>query len=59
MVCEIFRFQKCLSSEKKVIVWLSEIARGIKNILSYAHKGIKSWEDIKTKIHEQQLQLKL
>ena len=47
------------SLKKKVIVWLSEIARGIKNILSYAHKGIKSWEDIKTKIHEQQLQLKL
>ena len=47
------------SLKKKAIVWLSEIARGIKNILSYAHKGIKSWEDIKTKIHEQQLQLKL
>ena len=47
------------SLKKKVIVWLSPIARGIKKILEYAHKGIKEWQDIRIKVHEQQLQLKL
>ena len=45
--------------KEKAIVWLSQIARGIKNILAYAHEGIKSWQDIKIKVHEKQLQLKL
>ena len=43
----------------KVIIWLSQIARGIKNILAYAHEGIKIWEKITIKVHEKQLQLKL
>ena len=43
----------------KAIVWLSQIARGIKNILAYAHEGIKVWEDITIKVHERQLQLRL
>ena len=47
------------SLRRKSIVWLSQIARGIKNILAYAHEGIKSWQDIKIKVHEKQLQLKL
>ena len=47
------------SLKDKAIVWLSQIARGIKNILGYAHEGIKKWEEIKVKIHEKQLQLKL
>ena len=47
------------SLKEKAIVWLGQIARGIKNILAYAHEGIKSWQDIKIKVHEKQLQLKL
>ena len=47
------------SLKETAIVWLSQIARGIKKILAYAHEGIKSWQDIKIKVHEKQLQLKL
>lgn len=34
------------SLKDKSIVWLSQIARGIKNILIYAHEGIKKWQKI-------------
>ena len=47
------------SLKGKSIVWLSQIARGIKDILAYAHEGIKKWQDIRVKVHERQLQLKL
>ena len=35
------------SLKNKSIVWLSQIARGMKKILSYAHNGVKSFQDIK------------
>ena len=47
------------SLKDKSIVWISQISRGIKNILKYAHEGIKGWQDITVKVHEKQLQLKL
>ncbi len=47
------------SLKDKTVVWLSQIARGIKNMLAYAHEGIKEWEDITVKVHEKQLQLQL
>lgn len=47
------------SLKDKAIVWLSQIARGIKNMLAYAHEGIKKWQDIETKDNEVQLCLKL
>ena len=47
------------SLKAKAIVWLGQIAKGIKNILAYAHEGIKEWEDITVKVHERQLQLRL
>ena len=47
------------SLKEKAIVWLGQIAKGIKNILAYAHEGIKEWEDITVKVHEKQLQLRL
>ena len=47
------------SIKEKAIVWLGQIAKGIKNILAYAHEGIKSWQNIEIKVHEKQLQLKL
>ena len=47
------------SLKQKAIVWLSQIARGIKSILAYAHEGIKKWQEIETKPNYVQLTLKL
>ena len=47
------------SLRNKVIVWISQIARGIKEILKYAHEGIKKWQDIEQREQYRQLQLKL
>ena len=46
------------SLKEKSIVWLSVIARGIKNILAYAREGIKRSQDIETR-DPRQLSLKL
>ena len=34
------------SIRNKVIIWMSQFARGIKKILSYAHTGIKEWQNM-------------
>lgn len=47
------------SIRNKVIVWMSQFARGIKKILSYAHTGIKEWQQIKIRDKYKQLELKL
>lgn len=47
------------SLKDKSIVWLSQLARGIKNILSYAHSGIKEWQEIETRTKLKQLCLKI
>lgn len=47
------------SLKDKAIVWLSQIARGIKNILAYTHSGIKEWQNVKNIGREIQLCLKL
>lgn len=47
------------SLKQKAIVWLSQIARGIRNILSYAHEGIKKWQKIEKKEKYKQLVLQL
>lgn len=47
------------SLKDKSIVWLSQIARGIKAILSYTHNGIKEWKDIERKEEYKQLLLQL
>ena len=47
------------SLKNKAIVWLSQIARGIKEILKYAHKGIKEWQQIEIRDKYKQLELKL
>ena len=47
------------SLRQKAIVWLSQIAKGIKNILQYAHNGLKEWQNIETRDKYQQLNLKL
>lgn len=45
------------SLKRKVIVWLSQIARGIKEILKYAHSGIKEWQEIEHRPEFKQLSL--
>lgn len=45
--------------KKKVLVWFGQISKGIANILSYAHTGIKEWQKIETRDKFKQLQLKL
>ena len=47
------------SLRQKTIVWLSQIAKGIKNILQYAHNGLKEWQNIETRDKYRQLNLKL
>lgn len=47
------------SLKNKSIVWLSQIARGIKAILAYAHEGIKKWQEIEERPKYRQLELKL
>ena len=47
------------SLKENSIVWLSQIARGIKKILSYARIGIKEWKDIEVREKYKQLELKL
>lgn len=43
----------------KVIIWMNQFAKGIKNILAFAHKGIKEFKKIETRLKHRQLQLKL
>ena len=47
------------SIRNKVIIWMSQFARGIKKILSYAHTGIKEWQQIEVREKYRQLNLKL
>ena len=45
--------------KKKVVVWISQISRGIKKILSHCHTGIKEWQKIEKRDKYRQLELKL
>ncbi len=47
------------SLRNKVIIWISQMARGIREILSFAHTGLKKYQKIEQKIKYRQLQLKL
>ena len=47
------------SLRNKVVVWLSQFSKGIKNILSYAREGIRKWKKIETREKYKQLELKL
>ena len=47
------------SLRDKSIVWLSQIARGIREILKYARNGIKEWKNIESREKSKQLSLKL
>ena len=47
------------SLKQKSIVWLSQIAKGIRNILKYAHNGIKEYQKIEKRERYRQLELRL
>ena len=47
------------SLKEKAIVWISQIAKGIKEILIHAHNGIREWKNIEKKEKYKQLSLKL
>ena len=47
------------SLRNKVIVWLTQISRGISNMLAFAHTGIKEWQNIEERNKTKQLELKL
>ena len=57
LVIKIIEASKSLRG--KIIVWLSQMARGIKEILKYCHTGIKGWQEIKHQKKIKQLQLVL
>ena len=51
--------ERSKSLKRKVIVWLSQIARGISEILKYAHTGIRKYKKIEHREKYKQLVLKL
>ena len=57
LVIKILEVSKSLRS--KIIVWLSQISRGIKEILKYCHTGIKQWQEIEQREKYKQLKLNL
>lgn len=57
LVIKIIEASKSLKG--KIIVWLSQMARGIKEILKYCHTGIKEWQEIEHQEKIKQLQLVL
>jgi hypothetical protein len=46
------------SLRNKVIVWLSQMARGIREILSFCQTGIKEWQNVEIREKYKQIQLK-
>ena len=51
--------ERSKSIRRKVLVWFNQLSRGISNILSYAHTGIKEYQKIEERKKYKQLQLKL
>ena len=49
--------ERSKSLRNKVVVWLNQMARGIKEILKLAHSGIKEWQQIEVREKYRQLQL--
>ena len=47
------------SLRNKIVMWLSQMARGVKKVLSYAHEGIKKWQSIERRQKYKQIQLEL
>lgn len=51
--------ERSKSLRNKILVWISQMARGISEILKYAKVGIKDWQKIETRGKYKQLELKL
>lgn len=51
--------ERSKSLRNKILVWLSQMSRGISEILKYAKAGIKEWQKIETRSKYKQLELKL
>lgn len=51
--------ERSKSIKRKVLVWFSQISKGISEILKYAHVGINEWKKIETRVKYRQLELKL
>ena len=49
--------ERSKSLRNKVVIWISKMAKGIKEILAYAHNGIKDWQQIEVREKYRQLQL--
>ena len=47
------------SLRNKVVVWITQISRGISSMLAFAHTGIKEWQNIEERNKTKQLELKL
>lgn len=57
LVIKIIEASKSLKN--KVTVWLSQLARGIKEILKQCKTGISEWQKIEQRLGYKQMQLKL
>ena len=44
--------EACKSLRNKVIVWITQISRGISSMLAYVHAGIKEWQNIEERKKE-------
>lgn len=51
--------ERSKSLRKKILVWISQMAKGISEILKHAKTGIKEWQKIETRGKYKQLELKL
>lgn len=51
--------ERSKSLRNKILVWISQMSRGISEILKYAKVGIKEWQKIETRGKYKQLELKL
>jgi len=57
LVIKVIEASKSLRN--KVVVWISKMARGIREILKYCHTGIKEWQEVEKREKYRQLQLKM
>ena len=51
--------ERSKSLRNKILVWISQMSRGISEILKYAKVGIKEWQKIEIREKYKQLELKL
>ena len=57
LVIKIIEASKSLKND--LLVWYGQISNGIKEILKYAHTGIKEWQKVEERSKYKQLELKL